>query len=93
MIEPEPRPKRTAARPTPGPRPEPAPRPKRTPKPAPSAPVSAERIEELEVAIAYLIARQDAKPKSDVHGRALMALLIAAFERTLERTRAELNDI
>lgn len=51
------------------------------------APASPERIAELEAAICYLIARQDAKPRSDVHGRMMLALLIAAFEKTLERAR------
>lgn len=69
-------------------RPERLPRPVRAPRPAPTLPYSAERIAELEAALVELRRRQEALPKSAIDGRLRLALLIAAFERTLERTRA-----
>lgn len=56
-----------------------------------SAPYSPERVVELETAIAYLRARQEAKPKRDTHGRMVLAVLISAFERRLDLTRAALD--
>ncbi len=56
-------------------------------RPPASPPHSAARVAELEAAIAYLVERQNAKAKADVHGRMILALLIQAFERTLERAR------
>lgn len=64
----------------------------RSKRPPPSARYSRERVDELEAAIAELTQRQNAKPHGDVHGRMMLALLISAFERTLERTRAGLDD-
>ena len=60
-------------------------------KPTPSGRYSAERVAELEAAIAELRRRQDAQPASAVTCRMRLALLIAAFERRLELTLAEMN--
>lgn len=57
-------------------------------KPPPSGRYSPERVTELECAIATLRARQEAQPKAEVMRRATLAVLIAAFERTLETTQA-----
>jgi septal ring factor EnvC (AmiA/AmiB activator) len=46
-----------------------------------SAPNTADRLVELDVAIAYLQARRDAQPKSAIERRATLAQLIDAFER------------
>lgn len=56
-------------------------------RPAPSARFSPERIAELEATIEELRRRQDAQPKAEVVRRMRLALLIQAFERTLERCR------
>ena len=49
---------------------------------------SPERVTELECAIATLRARQAAQPKAEVERRAVLGVLIAAFERRLELTLA-----
>lgn len=53
-----------------------------------SAPYTPERVVELECAIATLRARQAAQPKAEVERRAVLAVLIAAFERRLSLTQA-----
>ena len=53
---------------------------------------SPERVTELECAIATLRARQEAQPKREIERRAVLAVLISAFERTLERTQAGMDD-
>ena len=56
-----------------------------------SAPYTAERVTEIELAIATLRARQEAQPKAEVERRLVLAVLISAFERRLELTQAGIN--
>lgn len=56
-----------------------------------SAPYTAERVTELELAIATLQARQAAQPKREIERRAVLAVLISAFERRLSLTLAGMD--
>ena len=56
-----------------------------------SAPYTPERVTELELAIATLQARQAAQPKAEIERRAVLAVLIAAFERRRDLTLAGMD--
>lgn len=56
-----------------------------------SAPYTAERVTELECAIATLRARQEAQPKSAIERRMTLAVLISAFERRRDLTLAGMD--
>jgi hypothetical protein len=56
-----------------------------------SAPVSLQRLDELEAALAELRRRQEAQPRDAVAGRMRLALLIQAFERRRDLVQAGLD--
>ena len=56
-----------------------------------SPPVSQQRLDELETALAELHRRQEAQPKSAVVPRMRLAVLIGAFERRRDLVQAELD--
>lgn len=62
-----------------------------TRRPAPTPATSAARLAEIDAAIAELCARQAAQPKAEVGRRALLAVLISAFERRRDLTEAALE--
>jgi len=56
-----------------------------------SLPNSPERLTELEAALVELRQRQEAQPKTEVKRRALLGILIQAFERRRDLVQATLE--